>query len=73
VSLNLEEEKRPGIVVFFFFWQAEDEERRRRNDEVKVKIALERSVNESSPGATNSQVNKNFFCAMLEKKFCLVF
>ncbi|CAF0920493.1 unnamed protein product [Rotaria sordida] len=35
--------------------EAEDEERRRRNDDLKLKIALERSVNESSPDAFNSQ------------------
>jgi hypothetical protein len=34
---------------------AEDEERRRRNDDLKVKIALERSVNETSPDAANTQ------------------
>ncbi|UJR35404.1 hypothetical protein I4U23_028161 [Adineta vaga] len=36
--------------------EAEDEERRRRNDDLKLKIALERSVNEASPNATNPQL-----------------
>ncbi|CAF4698227.1 unnamed protein product, partial [Rotaria sp. Silwood1] len=35
---------------------AEDEERRRRNDELKLKIALERSVNESSSEANHGQL-----------------
>ncbi|CAF0827879.1 unnamed protein product [Rotaria sp. Silwood1] len=35
--------------------EAEDEERRRRNDDLKLKIALERSVNEKSPDAFNSE------------------
>jgi hypothetical protein len=36
--------------------QAEADERRRRNDDLKLKIALERSVNETSPDAVNGQV-----------------
>ncbi|CAF3676152.1 unnamed protein product [Adineta steineri] len=45
---------------------AEDEERRRRNDDLKLKIALERSVNEASPDAVNTQgfdfnTNSNIF------------
>jgi hypothetical protein len=50
-------------------WQAEDEERRRRNDDLKVKIALERSVNESSPDANNSQVKTNEFFWCIRKQF----
>ncbi len=47
-------------MILFLFLQAEDEERRRRNDDLKLKIALERSVNEASPDAITSQVNKFF-------------
>jgi hypothetical protein len=40
--------------------KADDEERRRRNDDLKLKIALERSVTEGSPDVVHSQVNKFF-------------
>ncbi|CAF3002917.1 unnamed protein product [Rotaria socialis] len=36
--------------------EAEDQERRRRNDELKIKIALERSVNEASSEPNSSQL-----------------
>ncbi|CAF1360634.1 unnamed protein product [Adineta ricciae] len=46
--------------------EAEDQERRRRNDDLKLKIALERSVNEGSPDALHTQgfdfnTNSNLF------------
>lgn len=44
--------------IFVLILQAEDEERRRRNDELKLKIALERSVNEKLPDGSNIHVNK---------------
>ena len=37
--------------------QAEDEERRRRNDDLKLKMALERSVSDSAQDPANPQVN----------------
>ena len=44
--------------------QAEDEERRRRNDDIKLKMALERSVSESAQDATNPQVNRDMSHAL---------
>ena len=53
-------------------FKAEDEERRRRNDELKLKIALERSVNEASPNANSSQVRSKKISYNLFVKFLLV-
>jgi hypothetical protein len=48
--------------------KADDEERRRRNDDLKLKIALERSVTEGSPDVVHSQVNKFFSQIFLQKQ-----
>lgn len=38
-----------------YFFQAEADERRRRNDDLKLRIALERSINETSPDPQSSK------------------
>ena len=58
VSLNEIEKK--IMICIFIFDRLKMKNVDRRNDDLKLKIALERSVNESSPDANNSQVNKIF-------------
>ncbi|CAF0759454.1 unnamed protein product [Adineta steineri] len=55
-STQEEEQLQMQIALAESQREAEDEERRRRNDDLKLKIALERSVNEASPDATNPQL-----------------